>query len=117
MMRLLSAIFGAFTSNTGEKLVELALEKTEDVDKRNALVLDALRIREGTRIAEINRVTIPWVDALHKMGRQLLVAVLAVGTFVCIALGHVEDLLKVQDWLLAVATMGGIYIAMKGRGQ
>jgi len=121
MSALLKSLFGGLASfwssdNTG-KVLDTVLEKTEDVDKRNALVMQYLGMREETRRAELARVTVPWVDAAHKMGRQILILSMVLGVLGCVALGRVEDLLKVYDLVLTALGVGGGYVALKGRGR
>lgn len=114
---LFGGLFGAFQSDTASKIVEVALEKTEDVDKRNALVMQFLQMREETRRAEVARVTVPWVDALHKMGRQIFWLAMGAGIVVLIAMGKGAELQQHAELLLAVLGGGGLYTAIKGRGR
>lgn len=114
---LLKTILGFFSSDTASKVIEVALEKTEDVDKRNALVMQFLQMREETRRAEVSRVTVPWVDALHKMGRQLFWLLMGVGAMVLIAIGKGAELQQHAELLFAVLGGGGLYTAIKGRGR
>lgn len=111
------AVGGLFRSNTAERLVELALERTEDVDKRNELLLAYVREREETRRAEIARVTVPWVDALHKMGRQLYIGGVTAAVFALIALGHGEQLARYAEFIVGALSLGGLYVGLKGRGR
>lgn len=117
LARLGAALAGMFRSGTAERLVELALERTEDVDKRHALVLDYFRMKEETRRAELARVTVPWVDALHKMGRQLYWAGATAGVLVLIGMGRGAELAQHAELLLAALGGGGLYTALKGKGQ
>lgn len=110
-------LFGAFQSDTAEKIVEAALEKTEDVDKRNALVMQFLQMREETRRAEVARVTVPWVDALHKMGRQIFWLSMGAGVLVLIGMGKGPELKEHAELLIAVLGGGGLYTVIKGRGR
>lgn len=116
-MSLLTGLLSIFTSATADKALDIALEKTEDVDKRNALLLEYYRIKEATRTAEVNRVTVPWVDALHKMGRQIFWLVMGTGVIVLVAMGKGAELRQQADLLLAVLSGGGAYTLMKGRGR
>lgn len=116
-MNWLQGLLALLTGNTASKALDIALEKTEDVDKRNALVLEYYRIREESKRAEINRVTVPWVDALHKMGRQLYIAGATAGVFVLLATGHGADLERYADFVWTVLGIGGGYVALKGRGK
>lgn len=114
---IFGGLFGAFQSDTASKIVEVALEKTEDVDKRNALALEFFKQREETRRAELTRVTVPWVDAIHKMGRQVFWLTMGAGALVLIGMGKGAELQQHAELLLAVLGGGGLYTVMKGRGR
>lgn len=114
---LLGPLVSVFTSDTSSKIVDVALEKTEDVDKRNALVMQYLSMKEETRRQEINRVTVPWVDAIHKMGRQIFWLSMGVGALVLIGMGRGDELQRHAEFLFAVLSGGGMYTLLKGKGR
>lgn len=116
-MNVWQGLLALLTGGTASKALDLAIERTEDVDKRNALVLEYYRLREETKRAEIGRVTVPWVDALHKMGRQLYIAGATAGVLVLLATGHGAELERYADFVWTVLGIGGGYVALKGRGQ
>ena len=117
MSEFFKGLFSLLTGGTVSKVLDIALEKTEDVDKRNALIERFLEMKEVTRRAEISRVTVPWVDAVHKMGRQIFWFGFMAGMFVLIATGHSQELLDQANVLLSIAGGGGAYTVLKGRGQ
>lgn len=108
-MSFLSVIGSLFSSRTVEGVIDLAKEKIEDVDKSNNLIVDILKI-EAQRDAVS---TIPIVDGIHKMGRQLLWY--AVIGFYVYAKTHgiPVDL----DELALLCSGPGLYTLLKGRGR
>ena len=113
----LGPVLSFLGGNTVDKLLNLALEKTEDVDKRNALVIEFYRMKEETKRAELARVTVPWVDAVHKMGRQMFILVSTIGLFVMLGMGKGAELAQYSEFVFTVLGVGGGYVALKGRGQ
>lgn len=109
-------LFSLLTGNTVSRALDIALEKTEDVDKRNALVIQFVTIKEETRRAELARVTIPWVDAAHKMGRQIFWLASMVAVVVLIATGHSQEIMDNAQLLMSISGGGGLYTLLKGRG-
>lgn len=65
-MGIVSKIFGA--GKTVNKALELADQYVVDKDERNRLMVELIKVQAQTDM----QATIPWVDALHKMGRQLM---------------------------------------------
>ena len=81
--------------------------------KSRQLDIDTLKQEQSTYIEELRDKTIPWVDALHKMGRQIH-AVLVIGVTVLLMLtGH--------DITSTVALLIGgpptAYTLIKGKGN
>lgn len=116
-MAWLRSLIGLLTGGTAARVLDIALEKTEDADKRNELVLEYFRLREETRRAEINRATVPWVDALHKMGRQIFWLAALAAVAVLIALGRGPELKEYAEFFFTAAAGGGVYTLLKGRGR
>jgi hypothetical protein len=96
-------LFGG--GSTVEKSLALASEYITDPDKLNEYVTDLLK---GN-----NAVTIPWVDALHKMGRQLMIFFLLYIYYESVKLGQPLDMSE----FLMIAAGPGAYILQKGRGK
>ena len=97
---------------TIDKAIGLADQAITDKDKLNDLKFSLRELRENTYQLELQTRTVPWVDALHKMGRQII-SLLSIGAIVGLKLADVD--LSFEE-VLALAGPGGIYNAVKGRG-
>lgn len=117
MSNFFSGIVALLTGNTASKALDIVLEKTVDVDKRNALVMQFLTMKEETRRAELARTTIPWVDAVHKMGRQIFWLATTTGVLVLIGIGRGEELLRYASVLDTSVLGGALYTLLKGKGR
>ncbi|WP_299734027.1 hypothetical protein [uncultured Endozoicomonas sp.] len=104
--------------NPFNKVVDLASELIEDPDKVNEFRHQATmagkelqKMAEETYRKELDTKTVPWVDALHKMGRQIASYV---GYGLAFYMVH-----KGYDPMAAMAALapGGIYSYVKGRGK
>lgn len=98
---------------TADKGIDLAAKSTVDVDKVLQLAQDGKATEVQEYIAELNCKTIPWVDALHKMGRLLT-------QWMLIGLGIIQMYTGHQLSEIAWLTIGGpvaLYTWMKGRGK
>ena len=62
--------------NWGDKGIDIATKRTVDADALIKLAQDGQDAQLKAYIAELAVTTIPWVDALHKMGRQIQIYVL-----------------------------------------
>ena len=95
--------------NPFNKVMDLADQAIEDKDKVNEIKKALSLAAEKTWIAELNTKTVPWVDALHKMGRQIT-SYLGYGlAFYMVKEGY--------DPIAAMAAVapGGIYAAFKNK--
>ena len=94
-------------------LLELIREVVPDKDKQAEIAARLEEVRQNVYMAELNTKTIPWVDAVHKMGRQLIGFVsLGVGAY----LMHKHPDINPAS-LAALLAPGGIYNYVKGKGQ
>ena len=85
---------------------DVAREMTLDKDQVN-------QITQAIYIAELNTKTVPWIDAVHKMGRQIL-AFAQIGAYVWLAKTGVE----ISPELVAgISGPAGIYTLLKGSGK
>ncbi|GAA4650825.1 hypothetical protein GCM10023116_31080 [Kistimonas scapharcae] len=100
------------------KVIDLASEAITDKDKLNELnhaydmaESELKKMLEETYRQELGTKTIPWVDALHKMGRQLFGYAGYGLAFYMVSQGY--------DPMAAMAAIapGGIYSYVKGRGK
>lgn len=102
------------------KGIEIVDQFVVDKDRRNELrgILEQLKekteqMREESHQIALQTVTVPWIDGLHKMGRQLLSLVtLAVGAGLLYAKPDIDPMA-----LATVCAPGGIYNLVKGRGK
>jgi len=98
---------------TVDKAVEIGKEATVDADRLLQLAKEGRDAELNAYVAELATKTVPWVDALHKMGRLLTQwGLMAMGTY-SMATGKA---LSEVAWL----TIGGpvvVYSIMKGRGR
>jgi len=75
--------------------------------------IDEIRAKEEAYIEELRAKTIPWIDGVHKIGRQILNAITIIGTFVAMAFGH-----NITPTEVALLTGGNIaYQLIKGKGR
>ena len=104
--------------NPFNKVVDLASELIEDKDKLNQFQHEATmagkelqKMAEDTYRKELDTQTVPWVDALHKMGRQIT-------GYLCIGLSFYM-VYEGYDFQAVMAAMapGGIYAWQKGKGK
>ena len=96
---------------------ELISEAIIDEDKSNAIIssLDNLQqtIEKELYLKELDTKTIPWVDALHKMGRQLTNYLTLIVVGIALAYGHVFT-----QWDVLLLTGGNMaYQVIKGKGK
>ena len=99
--------------NPINKAADIVAEVVEDKDKRNELNAQLEQLRQQVYITELNTRTIPWVDALHKMGRQIL-ALLNVAV-PAVLLWHNPEIDPAA--LMFMAAPSGIYSYVKGKGR
>jgi len=95
--------------NPFNKVLDIVSEAVVDQDKRDAIIAHMEEVKQNVYLAELNTKTVPWVDAVHKMGRQ----VISVLPFVLLWVHPEIDV----NTLLAAAAPGGIYNYVKGRGK
>ena len=97
--------------NPFNKVVDLIGEAVEDKDKANEIKEKLMLAAESTYNNELATKTVPWVDALHKMSRNI-------GSW----LGYGLAFFMVHqgyDPMAAMAAIapGGIYNFVKGKGK
>lgn len=98
--------FGLF-----DKTVELASEAILDIDKLNAIKGNLEKLKQERYTLELQTKTVPWVDALHKMGRQLTGYVGYALAFYMVHKGF--DPMAV----MAAVAPGGLYAVFKNKGK
>ena len=96
---------------------ELISEAITDVDKSNEIVgkLDYLQqtVEKDIYLAELGTKTVVWVDALHKMGRQITNYLTLIIVGILLYKGHVFT-----QWDALLLTGGNVaYQVIKGKGK
>lgn len=99
--------------NPFSKAIDLASEFITDKDKANELITEIKNGEQQMRLKELETKTIPWVDALHKMGRQII-SILSVVAGALLLHFHPEMPL---EKMAIIFGPGGIYQLIKGRGR
>jgi len=95
------------------KALDLADQAITDKDALNDLKYSLRELKESTYQLELATKTVPWVDGLHKMGRQII-SLVSIFAIVGLKLYGVD--LSVEE-MLALAGPGGIYNFVKGTGE
>lgn len=93
--------------------LDIVDQAVTDKDKANELKEIFRQLQEQSYQLELQTVTIPWIDGLHKMGRQIISLVSIIGGYVFLSYHPDVDPLK----LAALSAPGGIYAWVKGRGR
>jgi hypothetical protein len=99
--------------NPFNKTLGVISEYVEDKDLANELTVKVIAIADDTYRHELSIKTVPWVDALHKMGRQMLSVVSVVVPAVLIY--YKPDINPAL--LAAIVAPAGIYNWQKGSGK
>ena len=98
--------------NPFKDVTDLVSEAIVDKDKANEINGKLMQAAEATYNKELSTKTIPWVDALHKMGRQITGYIGYGLAFYMTYKGGVDPIA-----LVAAVSPGGIYAAMKNKGK
>jgi len=93
-------------------IVEIIKELVPDKDKQTKIIMAFESLKQQVYAIELSTQTIPWVDALHKMGRQVLALVNMMLIGALIAWTDV-------DWevLVLLAGPNSVYQYIKGKGK
>lgn len=95
------------------KAVDIIDQVVEDKDKKNEILAALGQAKEATYALELRTKTVPWIDGLHKMGRQILNLLTLIAVVVLIALGH-----EITQWdVLLLGGSNTAYQIIKGRGR
>jgi len=96
-----------------DKSLDIVKEAVTDKDKQNELIARLEEMKTTVLyITELQTKTIPWIDGLHKMGRQILNLVSIVAVLVLIYWGH-----ELTQWDVLVLGGGNVaYQLIKGAG-
>lgn len=75
--------------STADKAMDIAKEAVTDKDKANELIAHLEELKTTTMyIAELETKTVPWIDGLHKMGRQILNVLVIIAVVLLMLTGH-----------------------------
>lgn len=97
-----------------DKTADIVKEAVTDKDKANEIIGNIEQMKVGASyIAELNTKTIPWIDGLHKMGRQILNVVTIIAVVILIMKGH-----EITQWDALLLGSGNVaYQLIKGSGK
>lgn len=99
--------------NPFNRVTDIIKEAVTDKDKLNQLNFELENLKQQVYVAELNTKTIPWIDGLHKMGRQIL-------SLLSIAAGFFLAYKGIDIDFETAALIGGpgsAYILSKGKGK
>jgi len=96
-----------------DNVADLVGEFVEDKDKANEINGKIAALKEQAYITELQTQTVPLIDAIHKMGRQILSLLNLVIPAVLLYLKPEIDPLA----LAAIVTPSGVYNYVKGKGR
>jgi len=97
-----------------DKTADIVKEAVTDKDKANEIIGNIEQIKVGSSyLAELATKTIPWIDGIHKMGRQIL------NVFVLIVwlVGILNDHTFTQYDMLILGGGNFAYQIIKGKGK
>lgn len=99
--------------NLLDKTHDIIDQVVEDKDKKNEIFENLSTIGQQVYVKELETETIPWVDGLHKMGRQILNIVTIIAVVILL-------LLSVEITPTIALILGGpnvAYQVIKGKGK
>jgi hypothetical protein len=99
--------------NPFNKVADIIDKAVVDKDQKIALTNALEQLKEQVYMKELDTKTVPWVDAVHKMGRQIISLVNIIAGVAIMYMNPEVDPLS----LAAVLGAGGIYNAVKGKGK
>ncbi len=92
---------------------DIIKEVVVDKDKQNEIIGNLKKIEQTVYMSELQTKTIPWVDALHKMGRQILNFLNIIAVVTLIALDVTID----QNIALLLGGPNIAYQLIKGKNK
>ncbi len=98
--------------NPFNKVADIVDKAVLDKDMANNLKGEIIKLGEQVYMQELNTKTVPWVDALHKMGRQI-------STYLSYGLCGYMIHTGITDPIALAACFapGGVYNYVKGKGK
>lgn len=97
-----------------DKSADIVKEAVTDKDKQNELIAHLEEVRTTALYAiELQTKTIPWIDGLHKMGRQILNLASIIAVLVLVWWGH-----ELTQWDVLILGGGNVaYQLIKSKGK
>lgn len=99
--------------NPFNKVADVVSEYVEDKDAKNRIMGELETLKQQVYMKELDTKTVPWVDAMHKMGRQILSVLSLIIPAVLIYLQPDID----SGAIAAMVAPGGVYNWAKGKGN
>ena len=99
--------------NPFNRVADIVDQAVVDKDKREELKFELENLKQQVYIAELNTKTVPWMDGVHKLGRQII-SLVSMG--VGIALVYLDPEIDPLS-LAAILAPGGAYNIVKGKGK
>jgi hypothetical protein len=103
--------------NPFNKVADLISEVVTDKDEKNRLNHALEELKQQVYMQELQTKTVPWVDGLHKMGRQIISMTTVISGALLLHFNPDIELVKMASILGLGASPGAIYTLMKGRGK
>ena len=102
-------VIGKLINGTRDIVSQVVVDK----DKRNEIFNNLEQLRQTVYIAELETRTIPWVDGLHKMGRQILNVITIIAAVTLLLLG-----VEITPTIALILGGGNVaYQIIKGAGK
>jgi hypothetical protein len=99
--------------NPVSKALDIVDQSVTDKDKREAIRAELEKVAQQVYMRELGTKTIPWVDAVHKMGRQII-AVLNLAAVTYLASRGVD----IDPAMIAgLSGPSAVYAWVKGKGR
>lgn len=99
--------------NPINRVADIVDQAVTDKDLKLKLDAELAQLKQQVYIAELGTTTVPWMDGVHKLGRQLLSFVTIIGGGVLLYLQPEVN----PASLAVVAGPAGIYNWVKGEGN
>lgn len=114
-MSILSSV--PFIGKMFDRTIDVVQEAVTDKDAQNRILgsLETLKqqIDKELHIIELQTKTVPWVDALHKMGRQMINLV----TIIAVTVLLLKDIAITGPAALILGSGNVAYQVIKGKGR
>ena len=97
-----------------DKTTDIVAKAVTDKDKANEIIGNLEQIKIGSSyLAELATKTIPWIDGVHKMGRQIINILTIITVVILIGMGH-----EITQWDAMLLGGGNLaYQIIKGKGK